>query len=343
MSVGVRLGYMPALDGLRAVAVGLVIADHARVPFLPGGGNVGVTLFFVLSGFLITSLLVAERRREGRVNLLGFYRRRAVRLLPALAFMLAIVVPLAYVLWSPSILTAAAAVGLYVGNWSFAGGFDMGPLVHTWSLAIEEQFYIVWPLILLPLLAWSRRGLIVVTVGLIAAIVAWRVILADDAPWPRLWGGTDVRADALLVGCLLAVVTIRPRPVWWVAVAGGLVLPSLLYHQDARTFTIGLPIAIAASALAVSMASRGARWLEWEPLRNTGRIAYGLYLWNLPAAWIGRAWFGEGFTFAGLALELALTIIPAVVSWHFIEQPAQRWRSSHARNRQPVLLEARRA
>lgn len=336
-----RLGYRPALDGLRAVAVGLVIADHARLPGFIGGGTIGVTLFFVLSGYLITSLLVAEREATGRVDLRGFYRRRAVRLLPALFVVLAVVVPLLVILDRPGAILEGLAVAFYTGNWLLAGGFDMGPLNHTWSLAIEEQFYIALPLLMLPaLLVLRQRWMALMALALALAIAAWRgALLIDGATWNRLWAGTDTRADALLMGVGLALLGVSLRSRWtlWLPVALAILLLAAIPHEDPRLFVVGLPLAVGASALAVVMAWNGARWLAWRPLRSIGRMAYGLYLWNLPAAYLARLWFGDAFSLASALTQVTLTIVAAAASWYLLEQPAQRrWRSATNGDTNPV-------
>jgi peptidoglycan/LPS O-acetylase OafA/YrhL len=209
---GCRLGYRPSLDGLRALAVIAVFAFHVGTP-LSRGGDLGVDIFFVLSGFLITTLLIGEHQRSGGVRCVNFYQRRALRLCPALAVVVAAVVVEA-VLIAPAVARTDALRGaitslLYVTNWTTAfGGWRGGVLAHTWSLAIEEQFYVIWPVCLLVLLGKRRRYQLAfgVTVAVGAASMIDRTFLwAAGASYPRLQAGLDVRADQLLIGCALAI------------------------------------------------------------------------------------------------------------------------------------------
>jgi peptidoglycan/LPS O-acetylase OafA/YrhL len=244
-----RLGYQPALDGVRALAITLVMLFHYpwNVRFFNGnpvhGGFLGVDVFFVLSGFLITTLLLQEHAAQGRISLRRFYARRALRLLPALAVLVAIAVVLRFAL-SPANANRPSALGFvgmifYVANWvEIYRHSALGPLFsHTWSLAIEEQFYLVWPVILTFLLRRRLRlGTIaaLVSAGIVAA-AAWRAwywhshfgsrsfvdyyfAVQNRLPatgngaldhrtvvWNRLYCGSDTRADALLAGCLTAI------------------------------------------------------------------------------------------------------------------------------------------
>ncbi len=196
-----RFGYRPGLDAIRALAIAVVVASHLDGLDDRGAlGWPGVTVFFVLSGFLITRLLLEERARTGGIDLRSFWRRRAARLLPA-AFLVILVVTLA----SPSIPRAIAA-GTYVTNWVLISGVViLGPLSHYWSLAVEEQFYLLWPLAL-PFLVRPRLLLLAAT-----AITLWRIVQPDLA---RALFATDTRFDALLIGAAAAMVTL-PRIRWW--------------------------------------------------------------------------------------------------------------------------------
>jgi peptidoglycan/LPS O-acetylase OafA/YrhL len=238
-----RITYQPALDGVRALAVAAVLAFHGGVARLPGG-FLGVDAFFVLSGFLITSLLLAEHRDTGRVDLVAFWGRRVRRLLPALLLVLVVVLVVSRRLLPGTELgalrwDALAALG-YAANWRmanrdgdyFAATGSPSPLQHTWSLAIEEQFYLVWPLLLAALLGWAayragrhraserarsrpgRGGLLLITLlGAVASALGAAALYAPGAV-DRVYYGTDTRAVALLVGAGLAVLLAarRPRP-----------------------------------------------------------------------------------------------------------------------------------
>jgi peptidoglycan/LPS O-acetylase OafA/YrhL len=207
--------YFPGLDGLRAVAALLVVFHHARTHRLWGvleGWN-GVTLFFVLSGFLITTLLL-ERGHE-RHPIASFYLRRALRLLPAVVVLLAGMVVIAAAEGEPgrAVANTIGAVLSYTTNWALLAGVSIERHVtHLWSLAIEEQFYAVWPLLLLGVLATgrTRRQLLWLTLGLALASALWRAALWESGHgWERLYLRTDARADSLLVGASLALLPWR--------------------------------------------------------------------------------------------------------------------------------------
>lgn len=208
--------YWPALDGLRAVAVLLVIAYHGERSLAPRGGAIGVTMFFTLSGFLITTLLLRERARSGRIRLGRFYWRRALRLLPALVTLVGVACAYAWLTGNQEqTLSAAVGVLLYVGNWlrTVHDTEGLGLLEHTWSLSVEEQFYLVWPLAVLAaaaLVSKARQAeaVLMLAVGGSLASLLWRLQLwdADEPRWSaaRLYNGTDAVADQLLVGAALA-------------------------------------------------------------------------------------------------------------------------------------------
>jgi peptidoglycan/LPS O-acetylase OafA/YrhL len=210
------LGYRPALDGVRAIAILAVLAFHSGAL---RGGFIGVDIFFVLSGFLITTLLLQEWRETGRIRFADFYRRRAARLLPALFVTIAAVAVIYEVSSSFGLHTdrgfagIAAAVLFYSGNWIIAlsqGNIPFGLLAHTWSLAIEEQFYLVWPVLLLLLLSLSRRKnlrpLLAIALTLAVASALLRFVLWNAHTGGNIYFRTDTRADGLLLGCALAVV-----------------------------------------------------------------------------------------------------------------------------------------
>ncbi|MDE3085655.1 MAG: acyltransferase, partial [Acidobacteriota bacterium] len=297
---------MPALDGLRGVAVAAVVAYHLGARWLPGG-YLGVDLFFVLSGFLITGLLLG-RSAEGRAGLGGFWARRARRLLPALLALLA-VLALAQASGllpsTASVLRADALATLaYVANWHqllagqsyFARFASPSPLQHAWSLGIEEQFYVLWPLLLLLLGRLRRRRVAVVaTAGAAGVSAGWAAWLATHgAGLDRLYYGTDTRAFELLAGAALAMaVTARPEPgprarrlLHGAALAGAGILGGLFATAGASAtmFEGGLAAATVA-VVAVLAGTRLARpgplgaVLATAPLRLLGRISYAVYLW----------------------------------------------------------------
>lgn len=288
------LTYRPDLDGLRAVAVALVILDHADWPIGVASGFSGVTAFFVLSGYLITSLLVAEQRSTGRIDLPAFYLRRALRLLPALGCVIAFVVVAGmagvYEHWAEGVLATLA----YVGNWAQGAGISTGPMAHTWSLAVEEHFYVLWPLALIVL---SRRALAVAIVALIAGGFLWRFA----APYPWSFYATPPHVPALLVGCAAALWG-RPLPVWTGA-------PAIAVLVSTAVIAVPLSGEAAIAAATVIVLSRPNTLV---PLAAIGRRAYGLYLWDLPLAiLLGPA-------------SVPVTIVAAELSYRLVERPALR-------------------
>jgi peptidoglycan/LPS O-acetylase OafA/YrhL len=353
--------YRPALDGVRAFAVVAVLAFHGGVGFLPGG-FLGVDAFFVLSGFLITSLLLAESARSGRIDLPAFWGRRARRLLPALLVMLVAVAAVSRVLvpapeW-PGLRADALAAVAYLANWRmmdrggdyFAATAPPSPLQHTWSLGIEEQFYLLWPLVLLAVMALVRRpaarpravlGLCVAG-GVASALAA--AVLYDPRHVDRDYYGTDTRAVALLVGCgLAALLAGRPaegdarrhRLLGGLALAG-VVLTAALWATAGGgagwLYRGGLTVAALATAAVIAHAvasprSPTARFLSLAPLVAIGRISYGLYLWHWPLfQWLSGSRTGLTGT-PLLAARFAATAAVAVASYLLVEMPIRtaRW------------------
>ena len=325
-----RLGHRRGLDGLRGIAILLVMADHSGIVVASGAGDQGVTIFFVLSGFLITTLLLEERARSGRVSLRRFYWRRALRLLPALAVLLLVVVVMMGLAGRAEEIAGDVLPALfYVMNWTIVAGNNPGILGHTWSLSVEEQFYLAWPLVLLGLLALGRGRLTWVSGLLIAAMlvsIVLRVLLwAGPGGYYRTFVGTDTRMDALAIGCLVAVGFSRrpievPGPVMAALAA---TIPIALWMTDQRFMAaIGFAVtAVAAAGMVAGAASgRGEGILGWRPLAYVGLISYGLYLWHRPLMRI--------FTDSGLggvpwavALMFAISLGLAFLSRRFIEDP----------------------
>lgn len=306
MADGWRLGHRPGLDQLRGVAVLLVMWAHFHTGPTEAAGTVGVTLFFVLSGFLITRLLIEERDRTGRISMSGFYARRCRRLLPALPVALMV---MAFVNWlhgeaaiAPMLLTA-----VYLGNVVVAPG----AFGHMWSLAVEEHFYAVWPWIVRRV---SRTRLLrFVIIGAVVSAVA-RIVVAH---WSEHWAyhASPLRADALLIGCGLALVVARVKvPTWatWVGIVltGPFVLRSLF-----PTFTSwGATVVAIGSALLVARALNVTR--RRTAIEHVGRISYGLYLFHVPVAWMLDSLIGWQAVPAGVVG----TFVLAELSWWFLER-----------------------
>lgn len=321
-----RLGHRPALDGIRGIAVLLVLAAHATelyVPMFRPLGRIGVAMFFVLSGFLITSLLLEERIREGRLDLAAFYTRRARRLLPALVAVLVVVAALGMITWP-----AAAAVTFYYGNWYGAAGNSLGWLPHTWSLAIEEQFYLLWPLVVVAVR--SKRALLVAAISGAGVSVLSRVWLwdgtAERAEHLGLW--THTAADPILLGCVLAVAMhgshVRELPGWVAGPPlGAAIATGALGGWAWRG--VGMPAAVAVltcgAVWCVSHASE-ARWLSGARLTSVGRRSYGLYLWHVPVLSM-CAPFGLP-PVAHVTIGVVVSCAVAWASWRWVEQPFLR-------------------
>ena len=334
-----RLGYRPVLDGLRAVAVLPVLLTHAGVTLI-GGGNFGVDAFFVLSGFLITGTILEEWQRNGRVGLKSFYWRRAVRLLPALFLVIALWVVHALYLGSKAELVFALYVLFYIANWVRAFHFADSPgLGHTWSLSIEEQFYFVWPPLLIRLLkaGWSKQIAFWILIAGTIAVALWRGLLwRQGADIDRLYNGTDGRADALLAGCALAFLVYSGFRRNWGRLLATPCLVLLLY---VIVFDLPKPfwlrdggatlLAVVIAGLIWSLVCPGSRGLvrlifESGPFVWTGKISYGLYLWHYPFYFLIGPYL-SGPLATKVIVKLAGAFVLATLSYYFVEQPVKRW------------------
>ena len=338
-----RLGYRPELDGLRGIAVILVMLSHSGIA---RGGFIGVDIFFVLSGFLITALLLEEYDREGHVNLKKFYIRRALRLLPALYLLLAVFAVFALVTKQGHDLTKAARSALfcflYVADYAKALGFTtLGELGHIWSLAVEEQFYLVWPLLLICMLKLvSRRKTLGVIVLLIAGIAVQRSLLWDGSEQKatRISFAFDTRMDALLVGCAigllaewghlavsrggvrllraLGLVCIAPLAVKAASNPGildsrGLAYTSLLIQA--------LLIGVVVAGVLVSPQTKVVRVLKIPALVWVGRVSYGLYLWHYLIVSVLKTLSLRYIVM--LLMYFPLTVLATASSFYLLETP----------------------
>jgi len=366
---------------VRALAVLAVIAYHLGTTSdsgpLPRGGFLGVDVFFVLSGYLITSLLIVEFRNTGRISIKKFYARRARRLLPALyAMLLAVaVVGVAWVPQQAAKLRGDLLASLsYVTNWwliaenssYFGGGDRPRMLTHLWSLAVEEQYYLVWPLVLIlfaRMLA-KRRTMLLFVLAAVAASTAAAWLLYD--PWAdpsRVYYGTDTRALAPLIGAALAI-WVRPwkhRPwlnpvstalldtIGVLALAGLGVTAVLLADTDPKLYRGGLTVIALLAAGLVWVAGHPATWLGWllgqQPLRWVGERSYAIYLWHWPVCVLTRPGVDIPVTgWLNSALRVGATLVLAELSYWLVERPLRRpgfftgRRSLHAAPRPTVRL-----
>ncbi|MGZ3458526.1 MAG: acyltransferase family protein [Archangium sp.] len=336
---------LPGLDGLRALSISLVVLYHARytedfpalelLKKISQTGVVGVQIFFVISGFLITWLLLGEEEKTGRISLKGFYSRRALRILPPAFVYLAAVGVMANLRAIPVTHRELLASTLFFRNLSLG---DSGYTKHYWSLSLEEQFYLVWPLLLLWL---PRRARLWAIAGLICAEPVWRQLniwrhTAADVNWQR----TDLRYSGLLVGALLALVLAEPRlkakldrllvfgpGVFAVAAAALVALLALPLDSQPKVFRVdpelmqALTIVVLVAVLVEGRGGVFSSLFELAPIRWLGRLSYSLYLWQQMFCFQSTGPWFEHFPMNVLA---ALAF--AAASYYLIEQPILRWR-----------------
>lgn len=317
------LQYMPALDGLRAVSVGMVFTVHA-LPALRFPGGLGVDVFFVISGFLITRILLKEYRRDGRIDLRAFYLKRALRLYPALLLacvaFIVFFVALRHALPLPLLKVTGIALAYAANIWMTATGGYIGHLSHTWSLAMEEQFYLVWPILLLVVLRF-RYPATVVAVLAAAGLVAWSIIGTDQPYNPLL------KAGGLLVGCLVAfLVEDRPRQSPVLAYISTAVFIACAYFESVglapRELTLPV-VSVTVPFLILHLAfGQGplVRLFAAPVLVHLGVLSYGLYLWHyMVLAAMGMLGYRNGLTMTLIAA--AITYVAAWLSYRFVESP----------------------
>jgi peptidoglycan/LPS O-acetylase OafA/YrhL len=343
----VRLGHVPALDALRGIAILLVLAVHTGddLEALPGGA-LGVDLFFVLSGFLITALLLTEWDRHERISFRGFYRRRALRLLPALVAMLAVYLTVSAVASDAfgTNLTWSLYSLFYVVNVAAVheGGIDADGLRHMWTLAQEEQFYLVWPLALFAALRIGvrARGLVLLLAALAAGLIAWRTAAWLEGATPGyLFYAPETRSDGLVLGCLAGVAfafgLVRRVPH---LLATAMIVPACFAIATLDFQTPGLAsvllavFCVAATVVLLACVLEPdwwfARLVDRAWLRGLGRISYGVYLWHLPV-----------YAAVGWKVGLPLTLAVALASYRFVELPFLRMRHrAPDAQRAPALL-----
>ncbi|WP_448852730.1 acyltransferase family protein [Corynebacterium sp. 335C] len=344
--------YVPAIDGLRTIAVAAVVLYHLHVAWTPGG-VLGVGVFFTLSGYLITANLLKARQRRGSLGLRTFWLRRFRRLVPAVVVTV-LAVLLLIALLRPADLGAIGGESLssllYVNNWhviltgdSYFDRFVAGPLDHMWSLSVEEQFYLVWPLVLALLLAvlgMRRKLLAPATLLLAAASFAWMAHLAAGGADPtRIHEGTGTRAGSLLAGAVLAVLLVRggeiARPPRWLAelagaagVTGILAFVLLVPDQSPMLHRGGLALLALATVAAVAGAlhprSAVSRLLGVAPMRWIGERSYGIYLWHMPVTVFLADVTGALPAVLRASAVIAVSVLLAALSWALVEDPIRR-------------------
>lgn len=361
-----RFGYRGDIEGLRAVAILLVVASHAKIPG-PGGGYVGVDVFFVLSGYLITALLVRDINTDGHIRFASFYARRFRRLLPALLLMLVCVSVLGAILLAPSgqatQATAAASAALWFSNLHFAfSTLDyFGPVagsnlfLHTWSLGVEEQFYLLWPLLLALLAgAWRARtaglsvtrlkvAMVAIAVASLALCIYW-----TNVSQPLAFYMMPARAWQFSLGALTllyfpqiaghgqkqeyagaAAVGMRALTRWigWIGI-GMILLASVLFDAETaypgfRAILPSLGAAAVLAAGAITSREGASRLLSWRPLQAIGHVSYSWYLWHWPVLLLGAALLVPERAIDRASL-VGLSLLLAVLSYRLVEAPIRR-------------------
>jgi peptidoglycan/LPS O-acetylase OafA/YrhL len=331
-----RMRRVAEFDGLRAIAVTLVMIFHTtRTEF--AGGWIGVDIFFVLSGFLITSILAREFDDTSSIKFGQFYIRRALRLFPALALMLALyaAIVLPFTTDFSRYFEAIIAAAFYGMNWIRAFQIDAeGHIGHTWSLAVEEQFYLVWPLVLIFAMKRGGRPLAFkVALALVAAVAIWRMYLTESGAVPiRTYAGFDTRADALFIGCAFALISLSSDltalATRTVAIPIAVIMAvSFLTPWDTRWLALGGSTVIATCAAWLLVAClnepKGLFFslLRSAPIQYCGRISYGIYLWH---AMMASLLSNSRYHFSPLLISLIVppvTLIIATASFFLIEKP----------------------
>jgi peptidoglycan/LPS O-acetylase OafA/YrhL len=345
--------FRPDVEGLRAVAVLLVVLYHADIPWLTGG-FVGVDVFFVLSGFVITGLLLRERATSGTTKLLNFYGRRSRRILPAATLVIMLTVLAAYhwlgFLTGDDTVVVGRTASLFYANFHFIStgtnylGSQAPPsaLQNFWSLSVEEQFYVLYPtLFIVTALAWSRVNLrlkltIVLTVSIVASFI-WSIVQTSSngtaayfSPFTRAW--------ELALGGLVAVASLQlaklPRSValamTWIGL-GGILLAGFAYSAT-TTYpgsAVALPVISTALVVAGGTAAPrlGAEWiLRLPPFRWLGKLSYSLYLWHWPILIIAAQYAGHPLSVKDNLGWVLLALAFSIVSYFVVENPLRHWK-----------------
>lgn len=300
------MGRIPALDGLRTIAIAIVVAYHVDNTIFEAG-HWGVPMFFVLSGFVITSAVYAEVDRTGRLALGTFYRKRLLRLYPAV-----LVVCAAMLVIGTDWSMVQPTVGSYA-NYARTQGIGLGRLTHTWFLSVIVHFYLLWPLAIRSIPVRHRAKVI----GALAVVaIVWRAIAIEvmDPGW--VYNATDTNAAALFVGAWLAVARLpigKLGPLAVPAILGLIFLP--VFGNTGDLIFWGGFLAIALSAIAVQYARTNPAWLENTVLLRIAEVSFGIYLWHYV------------FVRSDIPLGVAAlaTVVATLLSWRLIEQPVLRW------------------
>jgi peptidoglycan/LPS O-acetylase OafA/YrhL len=354
-----NFGYEPSLDGVRAIAVFLVMAQH--LGYVHAGG-LGVDIFFVLSGYLITAILISEFAATDGISLRKFYARRALRILPAVLLLL-IVINIFVAVFETSAQASrvrwdSLASLFYVANWLRAFSHDIGILGNLWSLSIEEQFYLLWPVTLLFFLSrqLSLKKIIFITALAIVLVNADRIYLYHGMDsFNRIYNGLDTRADALLVGCVLGLSGYQIFSARVFAILGLLGAAFVAYvlffaYPVSASFQVPFGLTIGGTLFAIGVAlflagilsnpaSIPAKLLRLPPLVWAGRLSYGLYLWHFFVFAFIAGWF-RGYQARLIPFQLFATFGIAALSYYLIERPCLKLKKKFSVVKTRVSIQA---
>ena len=355
-----RLGNRPALTGIRALALAPVLIFHSNFVTLPGAW-VSLQIFFVLSGFLITAMLIDEGRRNDRISLRRFYERRLVRLGPPLLLTIGLLLLYSAFVYVPGALERvweeSASALFYIEDYRVAFGHEpfLGYLAQTWSLSVEEQFYVIWSILMVIAVATHRTRLAYwfagVGIVLSASDRLWlifRTHVWTHAAFSRAYNAFDSRADALFFGCLLGLLASDgflhnwgQKSVRWItgaAVASGIFLVWVLFEAPLFSRNVVLwwmPLSTIASLiiityLVMSPTGRGTRMIGCGLIVYFGNLSYTAYLVHFPVYLIFLPGYDHLAFWPTEVIRLAITFGIAIASWHLIERPLARWRQRSA-------------
>ncbi|EGL17481.1 MULTISPECIES: acyltransferase [unclassified Paenibacillus] len=350
--------YMPGLDGLRAISVLAVIAYHFNLKWAKGG-LLGVEVFFVLSGYLITDQLLWELKTQRKISLWHFWIRRIRRLLPAMVSML-MVVALGLILIDPSRMQTLKGDFIssvfYVNNWylifhqvSYFESFGPpSPIGHLWSLSIEEQFYVIWPLLLFFLVRLLRRQgklAVFILLGAAVSVIAMALLYVPGTDPSRVYYGTDTRAFAILIGAALAVVwpswrltdriSSGARSLLDLLGAVAMLILFIMMNQtneyDSSLYPVGFLFLSVVTAVIIAVlvhpASQLGAILAAKPLSWIGKRSYSLYIWHYPVIILSSPEANVGEPgFVDILLQLTLIFMLSALSYRFVEEPIRRGR-----------------
>jgi len=320
------LKYNPALDGLRAVAAFAVIAYHCKLP-MAWGGSYGVDVFFVLSGFLITSIIVQAQRANGSFDFAGFLGKRIVRLVPALFAMLLVVMAVQQLFLGHTEYQGAAYSAAYLMDYVAATGFAEKTFGHTWSLAVEMKFYLFWPFVAVWLAGKRDRAAVLILAAVFMVLWGWRVadmLMFEDTT--RTYFRFDDRLTGLVLGALISFVDWRPGRALVIGCAIALAVQLSINSSVTVAMILGVTIVEVTTAVLILhlLAEQSAisRALSARPVVYLGTISYGIYLWQSPWELALHDYFDP----LPLAIVVSIaSVAAAALSWHYLERPLTQW------------------